>query len=124
ILKSKGIDAEFQFLGAIEPDKGLGISAEQMEAWQKEGLMTYLGRVSDVRPMIEDADCVVLPSYREGTPRTLLEAASMSKSIITTDVAGCRETVEDGANGFLCEPQNAEDLANKMLKIKVTEVDK
>ncbi|HIP92930.1 MAG TPA: glycosyltransferase, partial [Desulfurobacteriaceae bacterium] len=63
------------------------------------------------------ADCIVLPSYREGIPRALLEAASMEKPIITTDVPGCREVVENGINGFLCKPKDSKDLAEKMEKM-------
>ncbi|MBZ0094081.1 MAG: glycosyltransferase, partial [Sulfuricella sp.] len=74
----------------------------------------YLGEAGDVRPHITAADCVVLPSYREGTPRTLLEAAAMGRPIITTDAVGCREVVADGVNGFLCQVRDANDLADKM----------
>lgn len=62
----------------------------------------FLGLTDDVLPYLRDADCVVLPSYREGCPRTLLEAAAMAKLIITTDAPGCRDTVDDGVTGFLC----------------------
>jgi glycosyltransferase involved in cell wall biosynthesis len=75
----------------------------------------YLGVSDDVRSEIAAADCIVLPSYyREGTPRTLLEAAAMGRPIITTDAVGCREVVDDGHNGFLCQPRDAGDLAEKM----------
>jgi glycosyltransferase involved in cell wall biosynthesis len=77
----------------------------------KAGIVEYLGVVDDVRPHIEAADCIVLPSYREGAPRSLLEAAAMAKPLIATDVPGCREVVADGKNGFLCEVRNAADLA-------------
>jgi glycosyltransferase involved in cell wall biosynthesis len=68
-----------------------------------------------VRSIISEADCVVLPSYREGIPRTLMEAAAMAKPLIATDVPGCREVVVDRESGFLCRPQDADDLAEKML---------
>jgi glycosyltransferase involved in cell wall biosynthesis len=74
----------------------------------------YLGISDDVREHISLAGCIVLPSYREGTPRTLLEAAAMGKPIITTNVVGCKEVVEHGVNGFLCEAKNTQDLASKM----------
>lgn len=77
--------------------------------------MVYLGVSDDVRVEIAEADCIVLPSYyREGTPRTLLEAAAMARPIITTDAVGCREVVEDGVNGYLCKVRDAADLAEKM----------
>src|SRR5207248_1702075 len=80
--------------------------------------ISYLGDTKDVRPFIGDADCIVLPSYyREGVPRSLLEAASMAKPIITTDMPGCRNVVEDGATGFLVRPRDVGDLAEKMEKI-------
>ena len=114
LLKSKGIDAKFQLLGAIEEDANLGISKPQLEAWIAEGLVEYLGVSDDVPAIINEADCIVLPSYREGTPRVLLEAASMSKPLIATNVPGCKQTIDDGVNGFLCELQDSPDFAAKM----------
>jgi glycosyltransferase involved in cell wall biosynthesis len=76
----------------------------------------YAGMTDDVRPYVAASDCVVLPSYyREGTPRSLLEAAAMGKPLIATDTIGTREPVTEGVNGFLCRPKDAEDLAAKML---------
>lgn len=117
IVKKESVNAHFQLLGKIETDKGLGVTKEILQNWIDEDFVTYLGTTNDVRPFIQAADCVVLPSYREGTPRTLLEAASMGKPLIATNVAGCKETIIDKKNGFLCEVRNAEDLAKKMLKI-------
>jgi len=79
--------------------------------------VNYLGESDDVKSIISKYDCIVLPSYREGLSRVLLEAASMAKPIITTNVPGCRDVVEDGINGFLCEKEDAPDLADKMEKI-------
>ena len=81
------------------------------------------GVVDDVKPFINNSDCVVLPSYREGTPRSLLEAASSGKPIVATDVAGCNNVVNHNVNGFLCESKNAEDLANKMEEMLHLDVD-
>ncbi|MTI38120.1 glycosyltransferase, partial [Fulvivirga lutimaris] len=72
------------------------------------------GKAEDVRAFINNADCVVLPSYREGTPKSLLEAASSGKPIVTTDVPGCRDVVDDRVNGLLCRMKDPEDLANKL----------
>ncbi len=116
LLKSGGHKLRFQFLGAVEPQNGLGVDIDTIIRWQSEGLIEYYPHTKDVRPFIAQADCVVLPSYREGTPRTLIEAASMAKPIVTTNVPGCRETV-NGENGLLCRVKSAEDLADKMLKI-------
>ena len=90
------------------------ISSEQMKEWTDQGFVKYLGVSDDVREHIASADCIVLPSYRQGTPRTLLEAAAMGKPIITSNVVGCKDVVEYGVNGFLCELKNAQDLALKM----------
>ena len=76
-----------------------------MDTWIAEGVVRYLGASDDVRGEIKEADCIVLPSYREGMPRALLEAAAMGRPIITTDAVGCREVVDDGVNGFLCRVQ-------------------
>ncbi len=117
LLKKKGINARFQLLGAKDPLHKRGISLKLIDEWIKEGWVEYLGRTNDVRPYVNDADCIVLPSYREGSPRSLMEAACLGKPIVTTDVAGCRQVVQDGVNGFLCKVQDAEDLAASMLKL-------
>lgn len=113
-LKSSGVDAKFQLLGAMDPEHKRGIKVEVIEEWIKSGTIEYLGTTDDVRPHIHEADCIVLPSYREGTPRTLLEAASSSKPIIATDVPGCNHVVVNNFNGFLCKLKDAGDLAEKM----------
>ena len=82
-----------------------------MQAWQREGVIDYLGEAQDVRAFIGNADCVVLPSYREGVPRTLMEASAMGRPIVATDVPGCREVVENGVTGLLCEVKSADSLA-------------
>lgn len=104
-------------LGFLDVQNPAAISRIQMDAWVASGVVNYLGVSDDVRIQIADADCIVLPSYREGTPRTLLEAAAMARPIITTDAVGCREVVNDGVNGFLCNVRDAEDLAQKMVKM-------
>lgn len=116
-LKSAGVDARFQLLGAKDPYHKRGIRLDVVDEWIKTRVVEYLGTTKDVRPFIRDADCVVLPSYREGTPRTLLEAASVAKPIITTDVPGCHHVVTDNHNGLLCKIKDANDLAHKMKSI-------
>ena len=108
--------ARFQLLGFLDVDNPSAVPREQVEAWVAEGLVEYLGATDDVRPFLADADCVVLPSYREGVPRSLLEAAAMARPVVTTDTPGCRDTVIDGESGFLCRPADAEDLADKLLR--------
>ena len=117
IIRKKNVEARFKLLGAVEQERNLGAAIEDIRLWEEEGLIEYMGTGDDVRAGISLADCVVLPSYREGTPRSLLEAAAMGKPLITTDVPGCREVVKNNYNGFLCEVKNAEDLADKMLRI-------
>ena len=114
IIKQKGINAEFQLIGDLPEGHKRSITQEELDLWIVEGLITYVAHTDDVRPYIADADAVVLPSYREGTPRTLLEAAAMAKPLIATNVPGCNQVVIDELNGFLCEPQNPSDLAAKL----------
>jgi len=118
LLKQRGIEAECCLLGFLDVQNPAAISRKQMEDWMAEGVVRYLGVSDTVREKIALADCVVLPSfYREGTPRTLLEAAAMARPIVTTDSVGCRDVVDDGVNGYLCKPRDASDLAAKMERI-------
>lgn len=116
IIKAMGLRANFLLLGFTDKSP-LGIPEAQLQEWTSSDLVTYLGTTDDVKAVINEADCVVLPSYREGTPRTLLEAASLAKPLLATRVPGCVEVVEDGVNGFLCEARNPEDLARQMQKM-------
>jgi glycosyltransferase involved in cell wall biosynthesis len=117
LLKQRGFKAEFCLLGFLDVQNPAAIPREQVEAWVSEGIVEYLGATDDVRPFIAAADCVVLPSYREGTSRTLLEAAAMGRPIVATDAVGCRDVVDDGISGYLCKPCNAADLAEKMIQM-------
>ena len=114
LLRQRWPQAEFCLLGFVDVQNPAAISRAEMDAWVAEGVVNYLGVSDDVRTQLVTADCVVLPSYREGTPRTLLEAAAMACPIITTDAVGCREVVDDGVNGYLCKVRDAGDLAAKM----------
>jgi glycosyltransferase involved in cell wall biosynthesis len=106
--------ARFKLLGPLGVENRTAISASQMENWINDGSVEYLGQTDDVGPFISEASCIVLPSYREGTSRVLLEAAAMGRPIVATDVPGCREVVEDQVTGFLCRPRNYLDLADKL----------
>jgi glycosyltransferase involved in cell wall biosynthesis len=117
LLKQKYPEIRCQLLGGIDESGNIGIKKITFMAWVNEGAIDYLGTTDDVPRYIHAADCVVLPSYREGTPKTLLEAAALGKPIVTTNVPGCKETVIDGQNGYLCEVRNAADLAAKMEQI-------
>lgn len=118
ILKKQGLDANFCLLGFLDVQNPAAISRQQMDEWIAEGVIHYLGVSDNVAEEIAQADCIVLPSYyREGTPRTLLEAAAMARPIVTTDSVGCRDVVDDGVNGYLCKPRDAVDLADKISKM-------
>ena len=93
------------------------ITEKQIMHWLDDGIVQYLGAADDVRPFIAEADCVVLPSYREGMSNVLLEAGSMQKPCITTDTTGCSDIVQDGLTGYLCKVQDAGDLQQKMQKM-------
>ncbi|WP_018881384.1 glycosyltransferase family 4 protein [Thioalkalivibrio sp. ALE30] len=107
-------NARFVVVGPHNPDLPHSIPAEQVEAWKREGIVEFAGGVADVRPWLELASVFVLPSYREGTPRSVLEAMSVGRPIVTTDAPGCRETVLDGENGFLVPPRTSAPLAEAM----------
>lgn len=117
LVKREHPTARFQLLGFADADNRTAVSRDQLDAWVAEGLVEYLGATDDVRPFLRAADCVVLPSYREGLPRSLLEAAAMGKPLIATDVPGCREIVSDGNNGFLCAARDPSSLATAIRKL-------
>ena len=117
LLRTQGVGAVCRLAGFLEVRNRTAIPREVVEGWVREGIVEYLGEADDVRPFMADADCVVLPSYREGTPRSLLEAASMAKPVIATDVPGCRNVVDDGVSGYLCRVRDARDLADQMRRV-------
>lgn len=108
--------ARFALLGAVGADNRTAVPRAALDAWVEEGLIDYLGETDDVRPFLASADCVVLPSYREGLPRSLIEAAAMGRPAIATDVPGCRAAVDDGVTGLLCEVRSGPALAAVMLR--------
>jgi glycosyltransferase involved in cell wall biosynthesis len=118
LLRSRHSNAVFQLVGFRVPGDPASITEAELNTWQEEGVIDYLGPAADVRPLVGAADCVVLPSaYREGVPRSLLEAAAMGKPLITTNTIGCREALEDGVTGMLCEPRSAPSLADAMQRM-------
>ena len=112
-MKQQYPHAKFQLLGPYDssPDK---ISALEIARWQSEGYVEYLGETSNVKPFIEACHIYTLPSYHEGLPRTVLEAMSIGRPILTTDAPGCRDTVVDGGNGWLVPLRNVDALASRM----------
>lgn len=113
VIKMSRPEVSFSLVGGIDenPDS---IEETELNAWVREGSLDYLGQLSDVRPAIAECQVYVLPSYREGTPRTVLEAMAMGRAIITTDAPGCRETVVDGDNGFLVPVKSVDALVAAM----------
>ena len=113
MLRAERPDIEFHLIGGLDPNPD-GISETEVQRWHDAGDIVWHGALNDVRPSIAAAHVYVLPSYREGTPRTVLEAMSMGRAIVTTDAPGCRETVQDGENGFLVPTQDVASLADAM----------
>ncbi len=137
LLKDKGIleyieaikeirklhkEAEFLLAGSFDDDNPSSIHMDQIKEWENANLIAYLGKTDNICEFFKVSDVIVLPSYREGLSRLLLEAASAQKVIVTTNVPGCKDIVDDGVNGYLCEVKNSADLAAKMkMVIDMTE---
>lgn len=116
LVKAQYPQAEFWLVGEIDKSNPSAIQEDELKSWVDEKVISYKGFTNEIRPLIRNSDCVVLPSYREGMPRVLLEAMAMQRCIITTDVSGCREVVDDGINGFLVPVKTVEPLAEAMIK--------
>ena len=113
LVKAKYPQAQFDLVGWID-DNPDSIQQQELDSWIDDGLFIFWGKLTDVQPAIAASSVYVLPSYREGTPRTVLEAMAMGRPIITTDAPGCRETVVDGYNGYLVPVKAVEELATAM----------
>lgn len=116
ILKQNGVRCRVQLLGAMDPENRTAIAKPELEAWIADGLVDYLGEADDVRPSIASADAVILPSYREGLSRSLLEAAAMARPLIASDVPGNRELVRDGDTGILFRVRDPNSLADAIAR--------
>jgi glycosyltransferase involved in cell wall biosynthesis len=114
LLSHRADECEFLLAGATDPGNPSAVPEQEIEKWQDTGLFTVLGHVENMHKLMSEVDLMVLPSWREGTPRGLLEAAAMGLPIITTDAPGCREIVEHGTNGFLVPIGDAPALAKKI----------
>ncbi|MCR9289961.1 MAG: glycosyltransferase [Bacteroidetes bacterium] len=110
-------NAECWIVGELSPSNPSAVSKSKFFNWIESKNIRYFGTTKDIRGYIKQADVVVLPSYREGVPRAILEAMSMEKPIITTDVAGCNDTVEEGENGFIVPPKDSVALARAMIQM-------
>lgn len=113
LIKEKHPQTQFDLVGWIDnnPDS---IEQQELDNWIKDGTINFWGKLADVKPAITASSIYVLPSYREGTPRTVLEAMAMGRPVITTDAPGCRETVKDGVNGFLVPVKSIDGLTEAM----------
>ena len=116
ILRNQYPNAEFHVIGPLWTGnkKSLTVTEKELNEWIEKKWIVYHDKQKDVRPFVANADCVVMPSYREGMSNVLLEAASMARPLIATNVTGCRDIVEDGMNGLLCKVKDGKDLAEKM----------
>ncbi len=116
IIRNKYSRVTFRLIGGHDQDHRRSVDLEKVLKYQKDGVIEYFDHSDEIPGEIEKAHVVVLPSYREGTPRTLLEGGAIGRPLITTDVPGCREVLEDGRNGFLCEARNPDSLAEAFEK--------
>lgn len=114
-VKEKHPAVKFRLVGWLDKKNPSSVTERELTSWIDTGLIEYLGELADVRPAIADSSVYVLPSYREGTPRSVLEAMAMGRPVITTDVPGCRETVRTGHNGILVPARDPIELANSMM---------
>ena len=117
IIKKKYPNVRFQLLGPIESENRTAIPINEIKQWQEKKIIEYLGKTDNTSYYLNHASCIVLPSYREGTSRALLEAAALGRPLIASDVPGCKEIIIDENTGFLCKVRDPIDLANKIEKM-------
>jgi glycosyltransferase involved in cell wall biosynthesis len=115
-VREEAPEVRCQLLGPLDSNP-TALGEAELEALRREGAVTYLGETSDVRPFLSQAHVCVLPSYHEGMPRSVLEAMAMGRAILTTDVPGCRETVEEGRNGYLVPVRDPVALGEAMIRM-------
>lgn len=123
LIKEQSGGARFQLLGSFDTGNPTAIPEPELRAWVSKGIVEYLGAADDVRPFIAKASAIVLPSYREGLPRSLLEGGAMARPLIASDVPGCREIVQDGVTGLLCDARSSSSLAAAMARFAKMGVD-
>jgi glycosyltransferase involved in cell wall biosynthesis len=118
-VRAGGVDARFVLAGEPDPLNPASVSADDVAGWSREGVIEYVGFVTDMPGLLARSHVVCLPSYREGLPKSLVEAAAAGRAIVTTDVPGCREAVRDGYNGFLVPPRSTNELAAALERLIV-----
>ena len=116
LVRKRHPDVTFQLLGPLDASNRGAFKRTSLDNWIAEGVIEYLGEMHDVRPHMAASSCVVLPSYREGAPRTLIEAAAMARPVIATRVPGCTAVVDDNSTGLLCDAKSAESLADAVTR--------
>lgn len=116
IVKSQFPHVKLKFIGNYFPGNSSAINPLQIEQWVNDGVIEYLGMVDNVVDVMKEIDCMILPSYREGMPRSLLEASSMGKPIITVDSIGCKDVVEDGVTGYMAKVKDVDTLVDAMTR--------
>ncbi|WP_158524971.1 glycosyltransferase family 4 protein [Winogradskyella epiphytica] len=114
LLLNEFPDLKFKIVGELGYNNKTAVSEEELEEWLKISQIEYIGKVDNMKLVYEQSDIMVLPSYREGLSKSLIEACAMSLPIVTTNVPGCKDVVSDGFNGYLCKPKDAVDLADKI----------
>jgi glycosyltransferase involved in cell wall biosynthesis len=116
-LKRQGVEARFVLAGDVDSENPAGISAAELTAWHKTGVVEWCGYCTDMLGLFSDAHIICLPSYREGAPKILMEAAACGKPAVTTNVSGCREIVHDGENGYVVPPRDSQALAAALRRL-------
>jgi len=117
ILKKRQVPARFVLVGGVDPENPSSLSEDQLKSWAADGVVEWWGHRKDMAAVLAEANIACLPSYREGLPKSLLEAAACGLPIVTTNVPGCREVVEDGVQGLLVPPRDATQLADALARL-------
>lgn len=117
LLKAQGMDARFCLVGDADPANPASVDMAQLEAWRQQGAVELLGHRADMAGLMAQATIVVLPSYREGLPKVLIEAAACGRAVVTTDVPGCRDAIEPNVTGLLVPVRNAQALADAIAQL-------
>ncbi len=117
LLRASGVTARFLLAGASDPGNPAAIPENELAHWQHEGVVEWLGQRDDMHELWSRCHIACLPSYREGLPKSLVEAAASARPIVASDVPGCRDVVRDGENGLLVPPENAEALAGALRRL-------
>lgn len=117
IIKSKGIDVDFELYGDVDTHNPATLTSAELEKIKRDGFVSVHGFSNDISNLFSKANIVVLPSYREGLPKVLIEAAACGRAVVTTDVPGCRDAIESNVTGLLCKERDADSLAEKIQKL-------